>query len=98
MPIGVYERSNKKERALMYAVIDFFLEHHRFPTIRECIEISPYASTSAVSYSLSRLAKKGKLASRSVGKMTFYKIVGLIVKPPDWYTEVKNEGYVDAHS
>ena len=90
MPKGVYERKPKRNiQALMFGLVDYFLEHQRFPTVRECVTFTDYQSFSAITHAFKRLEKMGKLESDKIGKHTRYKIVGLTIKPPDWYVEVK---------
>ena len=90
MPAGVYERKpNKNEQVLMFGIVSFFLDKQRFPTLRECVTFTDYASFSTIQYTLKRLERKGKLKSEKVNKHTHYIIVGLTIKPPDWYVEVK---------
>ena len=90
MKKGQMAKQSVAEKALKKAVVTFFMEHQRFPTVRECLKISPYKSTCGVFHTLIRLEKRGFLKSITIGKTTHYSIIGMRILPPDWYVEVKN--------
>ena len=76
MPRGVYERKyplkmrvGKYEQALMFGIVNYFIEHQRFPTIRQCVAMGLYKSNCGVHRTLKRLEKRGLLASHTVGKL-----------------------------